>query len=86
MQFHWFAVDAYVGDAPAGCDDGPADRESSWKTDCLDRYIDAGPSRQFITRWAACPSVLLINVVAPKVLATARRLSSKSILKIAAGE
>src|ERR1039457_6903669 len=37
-----------------------------------------------MTRWAAVPSALLINVVAPKLLATFRRLSSTSMPKIAA--
>ena len=56
----------------------PSKMVQSKKVSSLDE-----PTRAFI---AASPFVLLIKVVAPNVLATARRLSSRSIMKIAAGE
>ena len=40
----------------------------------------------FMTVSTALPSVLLMVAVAPKRLATAKRLSSRSIMMISAGE
>ena len=86
VQLHGLAVDANVRQAPARRENGLADVEGGGNADRLDRDICAGPVRERQTCSTAVPSELLISAVAPNCSATRRRLSSTSIIRIAAGE
>ena len=87
MEIHLLAVHADIGDGAARRDDLLAKLEGGGNADRLDRGVDAALAGQSPSRAsAALPSVLLIVCVAPNLRATSRRLSSRSIMMISAGE
>ncbi len=76
-----------ICDVATGRDDFFAELECDRNADRFDGGIDAARSPVIrMTASAALPSELLMVEVAPKRLATSRRLSSRSIMMICAGE
>jgi hypothetical protein len=86
MEIDLLAVHADVGDVPPGATIfSHSSKVAGMPTASMAVSTPRLPVI-FMTVSAALPSVLLMVAVAPKRLATSRRLSSRSIMMISAGE